>query len=93
MKDKYEEFKNWFKNQSDISWKASNCNFIDYDDELPFSKFEKELEEKQKKKEVIEAINDGFLESAMEIEITRIYDGKTVEETIYDKLKKRDLIK
>mgnify|MGYP007012619327 CR=1 FL=1 len=81
MVDRYEEFKEWFRNQTDISWRATGCHFIDYDDELPFSKFEHEQEEKQKEIIIKRRIGELVYENVTGrnknicISVDGIYDG------------------
>lgn len=97
MTDKYEEFKEWFKEQTDISWRATGCHFVDYDDDLPFSKFEHEQEEKQKeekiKKIIADAIRTTPLSEISEPKPHTIYCGDKLIDKIYNKLKKGEYLK
>lgn len=89
MTDKYEEFKEWFKNQTDITWRATDCFFVDYDDELPFRKFEHEQMEKEREKQVKETIKNSIDKFALE----KCGIGWINVDIIYNDLKEKDLLK
>ena len=84
MTDKYEEFKEWFKHhptdedEIDLVFAIGNL----------FKEFENEQKEKEKKREIKEAINNGVKEVT-----TRIDSYGDWTETVYQKLKEKDLIK
>ena len=84
--DKYEEFKEWFRNQTDISWRATGCHFVDYDDELPFSKFEHEWCEKEKEKRIKNVIDYALGKQGC------CNPNKFVDK-IYDELNEKGLLK
>ena len=94
--DKYEEFKKWFKEQTDISWRATGCHFVDYDDDLPFSKFEHEQKEKQKEKKIKEIIADAIITTPLRETISpknTMYCGDEVIDKIYYSLNRGGYLK
>ena len=84
MTDKYEQFKEWFKHhptdedEIDLVFAIGNL----------FKEFENEQKEKEKKREIKEAIHNGVMEVT-----TRIDSYGDWTETVYQKLKEKDLIK
>lgn len=84
MTDKYEEFKEWFKHhptdedEIDLVFAIGNL----------FKEFEEEQAEKEKEKEIKDTIEQALHEEHCCFDGTRLYAN-----TIYNKLKEKDLIK
>ena len=91
--DKYEKFKKWFKKNKYGIWKVSDFK-IDLTNETVininevFEIFEEEQAEKEKGKEIKDTIEQALHEEHCCFDGTRLYAN-----TIYNRLKEKDLIK
>lgn len=83
MTDKYEEFKEFVKKKYYPN--PSRWGGI-------FNDFEKEQAEKEKKEEILKAIRQGLCECPYTITVD-VTTGITIEQCIYNELKRKDLIK